>query len=264
MTDVGRVEPKQLGRRVLRPRQQVEEALRNAVLSGDLKTGERLPPESELARQFSVSRPTIREALSGLETQGLIRKVPGAGGGSFVQAMNHHSLGEMLHESMHHLMRLGSLSFDEVSAVRELLEAPSASLAAMHRTQEDIAELRAIVDKQKRLSVDDPEIPSLDAEFHTAIARVSGNRALAALVFAVHRVTEPVSYLDLSPEVGRKTVLQHQRIVKAIKAGEAQAAEAAIIEHLTYLRFHIKAADVSVRDSLGVNGVRSVGASPGA
>jgi DNA-binding GntR family transcriptional regulator len=65
---------------------------------------------------------------------------------------------------------------------------------------------------------------------------------LASLVYALHRESEPVSYLDLSPEVGRKTVSQHQRIVKAIADGDSTAAEAAIIEHLTYLRKHIRAA----------------------
>jgi GntR family transcriptional regulator, transcriptional repressor for pyruvate dehydrogenase complex len=212
-----------LGQRVLRPRQQVEDALRKAVLGGLLQTGERLPAEAELARQFSVSRPTIREALSALETQGLIRKVPGAGGGSFVQAVNHESLGVTLRESMHNLVRLGSLSFDEVAMVRQFLE------------------LRKIVAEQKTRSVDDPAVPELDAQFHTAIARMSGNRVLASLVYALHRESEPVSYLDLSPEVGRKTVSQHQRIVKAIADGDAAAAEDAITEHLTYLRKHIKA-----------------------
>ena len=230
-----------LGQRVLRPRQQVEDALRKAVLGGLLQTGERLPAEAELARQFSVSRPTIREALSALETQGLIRKVPGAGGGSFVQAVNHESLGVTLRESMHNLVRLGSLTFDEVAMVRQFLEVPSAALAAVNRTEADVAELREIVAEQKSRSVDDPSVPELDARFHTAIARMSGNRVLASLVYALHRESEPVSYLDLSPEVGRKTVLQHQRIVKAIAAGDSAAAEAAITEHLTYLRKHIKA-----------------------
>ncbi|KAA9163320.1 GntR family transcriptional regulator [Amycolatopsis acidicola] len=74
-----------LGRRVVRPREQVEDTLRASVLNGRLAAGERLPAEAELARQFSVSRPTIRQALSALETQGLIRKVPGARGGWFVR-----------------------------------------------------------------------------------------------------------------------------------------------------------------------------------
>ncbi|MEE3853009.1 FCD domain-containing protein [Gordonia sp. LSe1-13] len=233
---------KQIGQRVLRPRQQVEDALRQAVLEGRLRTGERLPAESELARQFSVSRPTIREALSALESQGLIRKTPGAGGGSFVQTVDHHSLGEVVQESMHNLIRLGTLNFDEVAAVRQLLEVPSAALAAANRTADDVAELRAIVEKQKRLSVDSDEVPQLDAQFHTAIARMSGNRVLASLVYALHSESEPVSYLDLSPDVGRETVVQHQRIVHEIEAGNAQAAEEAIAAHLTYLRAHIKAA----------------------
>src|SRR5689334_18541438 len=81
-----------IGREVVRPRQQVEDRIRQAILEGELKTGERLPSESELARQFAVSRTTVREALRALSTQNLIEKVPGAGGGSFVRAVDHQSL----------------------------------------------------------------------------------------------------------------------------------------------------------------------------
>ncbi|MGQ4598915.1 FCD domain-containing protein [Nocardia sp. R6R-6] len=238
-----------LGHRVLRPRQQVEEALRTAVLSGQLRTGERLPPETELARQFRVSRPTIREALSALETQGLIRKAQGAGGGSFVQTVDHHALGEIVQESVHNLLQLGTVSFDEVAMVRQHLEVPSAILAARNRTDADIAELRQLLDEQRTRSVDDPAVPELDAQFHIAIARISGNRVLAALVYAVHRESEPVSYLDLSAEVGRETYLQHESIVHAIAEGDSAAAEQAITAHLTYLRNHIKAANGESQDA---------------
>ncbi|MEE3853014.1 FadR/GntR family transcriptional regulator [Gordonia sp. LSe1-13] len=231
-----------LGRTVLRPRQQVEDALREAVLSGQLRVGERLPAETELARQFSVSRPTVREALSALETQGLIRKVPGAGGGSFVQTVDHHALGEVIQDSMHTLVRLGSISAIEVAMVRQYLEVPSAALAATNRTEADVAELRSIIDAQKACTVDDPRVPELDVRFHTAIARMSGNRVLASLIFALHRESEPVSYLEMSPDLGRETVLQHQRIVKAIAGSDCAAAEEAITEHLTYLREHMKVA----------------------
>ena len=231
-----------LGFRVLRPRQQVEEAIRDAVLSGQLRTGERLPPEAELARQFHVSRSTIREALSALESQALIRRTPGAGGGSFVQIVDHHALGTLVQESVHNLIRLGSIDFDEVAMVRQHLEVPSAVLAALNRTDEDIAELRAILEEQRIRSVDDPAVPELDAQFHVAIARMSGNRVLAALVYAVHRESEPVSYLELSPAFGRTTFRQHQAVVTAIENRDAAAAEDAITAHLTYLRKHIKAA----------------------
>lgn len=229
-----------IGQKVLRPRQQVEESLRKAILSGQLRAGERLPAETELARQFSVSRPTIREALSALESQGLISKVPGAGGGSFVQTVDHHALGQVVQESMHNLLSLGSVSFDEISLVRQYLEVPAVSLAARNRSEEDLAELKEIVSEQRRRSVDDPLVGELDARFHIAIARMSGNRILASLVYALHSESEPVAYLDLSPDVGRDTVNQHRAIVNAIAEQDPEAGEKAIIEHLSYLRGHMR------------------------
>jgi GntR family transcriptional regulator, transcriptional repressor for pyruvate dehydrogenase complex len=228
-----------IGQKVLRPRQQVEESLRKAVLSGQLKPGERMPAETELARQFSVSRPTVREALSALETQGLIDKVPGAGGGSFVRTVDHKALGEVMQESMHNLLSLGSVSFDEVAMARQFLEVPAAEQAAHHRTDADVEELHAIINEQKIRSVDDPAIAELDARFHVAVARMSGNRILASLVYALHRESEPVAYLDLSPEVGRETFRQHQRIVAAIEKQDPEAAREAIVDHLTYIREHL-------------------------
>lgn len=229
-----------LGHKILRPRKQVEEVLRRAVLDGQLRNGDRLPAETELARQFSVSRPTIREALSALETQGLIRKIPGAGGGSFVQAIDYNALGQVVQESMHNLLRLGSVEFNEVAMVRQYLEVPAVDLAVRNRTLEDLVTLREILNEQKRRTVDDPIIAELDAKFHTTIARISGNRVLAALVYAVHRESETVPYLDLSPEVGRQTVLQHQRIVDAIADADADAGKLATTAHLTYLREHLR------------------------
>lgn len=228
-----------LGQKVLRPRQQVQEALRKAVLNGTLNAGDRLPPETELARQFSVSRPTIREALSALETQGLISKIPGAGGGSFVQTVDHHALGQVIQGSMHNLVTLGSISFDEVAMVRQYLEIPSVELACINRSDEELGNLKEILKEQKSRSVDDPKIAELDAQFHIAIASMSGNRVLASLVYALHSESEPVAYLDLSPSFGKESYLQHSRIVKAIADKDPEAGRTAITAHLTYLRGHI-------------------------
>jgi GntR family transcriptional repressor for pyruvate dehydrogenase complex len=93
------------------------------------------------------------------------------------------------------------------------------------------------VQRQKTASVDDPEVPKLDEQFHSLIAQASGNRVLASLVSALHHETEPVHYLDLSPEVGRATVRQHKAIVER----DADTAESAIVKHLTYLRKHLVA-----------------------
>ncbi|MBV6756711.1 FadR/GntR family transcriptional regulator [Rhodococcus opacus] len=238
--DHGQVSHKQIGRQVVRPRQQVEAALRDAILSGVLQSGERLPAESDLATQFRVSRPTIREALSALATQGFIRKTPGAGGGSFVRSIDHEALSELMRESLHNLIRLGRVTFDELSIVRQYLEAPAADLAAQNRTDEDLAELHRLVAEQQRRGVDDPEVSRLDCEFHTAIARISRNRVLTCLVSALHRESEPVSYLNLSKEVGRNGLRQHQEIVAAIEARDGDLARKSMINHLEYLRHHIR------------------------
>jgi DNA-binding FadR family transcriptional regulator len=228
-----------IGQKVLRPREQVEETIRIAILSGEFKTGDPLPPEAEVARQFGVSRTTVREALRSLTTQRLIYKVPGSKGGNFVQLIDHNSLGSALIDSLHNLLTLGSIKFTEVAEVRQYLEVPAVRLAAARRTDEDLQRLRGIVSRQKTASVDDPEVPKLDELFHSLIAEASGNRVLASLVSALHHETEPVHHLDLSPDVGRATVRQHKAIVDAIAARDADAGQDAIIEHLTYLREHL-------------------------
>jgi GntR family transcriptional repressor for pyruvate dehydrogenase complex len=232
---------KVIGTKVLRPRQQVEETLRQAILAGELASGEMLPPETELARQFNVSRTTLREALRSLVAERLIVKVPGAHGGNIVQSVTSSALGGVVVDAMENLLAVGGIDFLEVAEVRRSLEIPSVRQAADRRTDDDLAQLQRIVDTQKSITVDNPEVSDLDAEFHTLIAQASGNRVLTALVQALHRTTEPVSYLELSPEVGRTTVSQHQAIVSAIAARDAEAAERAIVEHLDYLRAHITA-----------------------
>jgi GntR family transcriptional repressor for pyruvate dehydrogenase complex len=230
-----------IGTKVVRPRQQVEDQVKAAILSGALRGGDRLPGELELARQFGVSRTTVREALRSLAAQNLIVKTPGAGGGSFVRTMDHSSLRSVLVDSVHNLLALGSIEVDEVAIVRQHLEVPSVRLAAAHRTDEDLQELREVLGLQKSISVEDPRVPALDERFHGIIARASGNRVLSSFVSALHLETAPVHHLDLSPEVGRAAVRQHQQILRAVTEQDADAAAQAMIEHLTYLREHLRA-----------------------
>lgn len=220
---------------VRRAREQVETQLREAILSGTFRRGDKLPSEVELSQSFSVSRTTVREALRSLASEGLISKMPGASGGSFVQVVDHQSLGLLLGETMETTLRFGSIDHDEVASVRGMLEIPSAALAAEHRTEEDLELLDGILTRQKGLTVDSPEVPGLDVGFHAAIAEASRNRVLSSFVSALHRVTRPVRFLDLSPEVGKATVAQHAAIVRAIKDTNPEKASQAMREHLAYL-----------------------------
>lgn len=221
---------------VARAREQVETQIREAILSGTFKRGEKLPSEAELAENFAVSRTTVREALRSLAAGGLIFKLPGASGGSFVQVIDYRSLGGVLGDSIVNTLRLGTVEYDEVAQVRRLLEVPSAKLATANRTEEDIETLRRIVDRQKEITFDHPDVPQLDISFHSAIGDASGNRVLASFVTALHHATRPVLAKHLDAKAGRDTVRQHAAIVKAISEGDAEAAANAMEEHLNYLQ----------------------------
>ncbi|HEX6666367.1 MAG TPA: FadR/GntR family transcriptional regulator [Solirubrobacterales bacterium] len=221
--------------KVLRTREQVELQLREAIFSGAFSHGDKLPSESELSEQFAVSRTTVREALRALASEGLIRKVPGAGGGSFVETVDNESLGSWLSESMKNILRLGSISHDEITQTRRMLELPAASAAAVERSEEDLEALDAVVEREKHVTVEDPSVSDLDVAFHTALAEASGNRVLSAFVSALHRVTHPVTYLTLTPENGRTTVRQHVAILEAIREQDPERARAQMEEHLDFV-----------------------------
>jgi GntR family transcriptional repressor for pyruvate dehydrogenase complex len=223
-------------KQVTRPRAQVEEQIKEAILSGHFVQGDKLPPETKLAEQFGVSRPTVREALGALVSAGLIRKIPGVAGGSFVNSVTTDSLSQTLGESVDTILRLGALDLEELTAVRRILEVPAARFAAGHRDDDHIARIRAIVERQKTTTIDDPDIPSYDVAFHTTIAQASGNRLLAAFVGALHSSTYPAQYLEVTPTVARKTVKQHMAIAAAIEAGDGDEAARVMEEHLEYVR----------------------------
>jgi GntR family transcriptional repressor for pyruvate dehydrogenase complex len=223
---------------VRRPREQVEAELREAILSGTFREGEKLPNETALARQFSVSRTTLREALRALAASGLIFKVPGVAGGSFVRSVDHHALETVLGDSLQNVLRLGSVTHDEVQQMRELLELPAAAMAAEHRDAQDLERFEQVLGREREADAADPALPDLDISFHSAIAEASGNRVLASVVAALHRVTRPGNDLGGSPEAGRETAAQHRAVADAIEAGDPAAAVAAMAAHLDYLREH--------------------------
>lgn len=223
---------------VSRLRQQIELQIREAILTRSLGEGDKLPSEPELARMFSVSRSTVREALRSLDSAGLIEKIPGANGGSFVRVIDAEAFGRLTSDSMEMLILLGNASIGELATVRSLLEVPCCRMAALERTDEDVARLYEIVAEQKSAMVVDPHVPQMDVDFHSAIADATGNRVLSALVYALHNVTRPATRATLSEEVGRATVRQHLNLVRAIEARDPDAAEAAIQEHLHYLEEH--------------------------
>lgn len=220
---------------VKRPRMQVEDQLRDAIAGGQLRQGEKLPSEVALAELFRVSRATVREALRSLAAAGLISTQPGATGGSFVRSIGAAELAEMIAASMRATLELGTIDHDEISAVREMLEIPAARLAAVNRTEEDIAAIREILDSERGATFEDPAVPPLDVQFHYRVARASHNHVLAALLGALHELTQPVRLVRHSADSARAAVRQHRDLLEAVVAGDPDAAEEAARAHLEHI-----------------------------
>lgn len=180
----------------------------------------------------------MREALRALASNGLIVKTPGARGGSFVEYVDHHSLSAVFSDQLRSTLEMGSVTYDEVARFRNLLEIPSARLAAEHRTEAQLEELRMVIEREKTVSVEDPIVPTLNVQFHSALAEASGNRVLAASISALHNVTHPLAFIETSPELGRQAVRHQIAITAAVADQDPDAAAAAMERHLDYLILH--------------------------
>ena len=183
----------------------------DAIDRGDYRPGDRLV-ESELAERFGVSRTPIREALQRLETQPVVAR---DGRSLIVATLDHNQLAELY-------------------TVRTELEALAARLAARHATREEARVLGQMVIEDRRI-IDDPQALSrANRRFHHQIHLASHNRYLVQQLDIVHRTMALMARTSLAAEGrGEKSLAEHQTIVDAIAAGDAEAAEAALRTHIS-------------------------------
>ena len=223
-------------RRVRKAYEQVYDQLRELIIKGEFARGQRLPNEAVLARNFGVSRGTVREALRVLAAQNLIRTAKGAGGGSFVTMPTVDHISEFLQANISLLSESNDVTLDEFLEARELLEVFAARRAAQRRTDADLDQLRdTIMAEPEQLSIQ--EQFSYNKEFHSSVLGACGNTLLciaAQPVFSIlqtnlRRTTLPTRFpLQINDD--------HRVILQAIEAGDADAAGEAMRHHMAYLR----------------------------
>lgn len=222
-------------RRVRKAYEQVADQLRELVVTGELAPGDRLPNEAALARDFGVSRATVREALRVLAAQGLVRTAKGAGGGSFVTLPTVDSISSLVHANVDLLTETRRVTLEELLEARELVEVPAARLAAQRRGEEDLERLRATVpDDARRLGT--TEEFAYNSEFHSCLIAASRNTLLSVSAQPIFSVLQ--SNLARSA-LGRRfhTAIHahHHRIIEAVEAADADAAAAEMRDHLHFL-----------------------------
>lgn len=205
----------------------IAERVEELITLEQLKPGDRLPPERELATMLGVSRPSLREAIRSLAARG--RLAVRHGQGVFVEEpATTKRLTSSLDSDEHDL--------DELYAMREVLEVPAAGWAAKNTGEAGLERLQdayeLLIDATKR-DADWDELQRLDAGFHEAVVRVAGNRFLLRTLGVLNEIMAAGMETTLRhPGRLEQSAKEHARILEAIKDGDSRAARAAARAHI--------------------------------
>lgn len=212
---------------------QIFEQLRDSIFRGQLKPGEKLPPERELAAAFNVSRPSLRAAMDKLTHIGLIEQRQGQG--TFVSSLE----SRYAQNPLRMVMEGEEVSLVDLLEVRVGLEVQAVAMAAQRATQKDISALEMCM--QKMLTkVDQGGVGSEeDVAFHMAIAYATKNSAQIYLMrnfyeLLFHAINESRLYLF---EAGNLPYMeqQHNEILQCIKKQDPDAAQEKMKSHINYV-----------------------------
>ncbi len=154
----------------------VAQQLLDRIIAARLKPGSSFATEAELLTQFNVSRPTLRESLQLLESQGVLERRPGPGGGIIVREPSI----DLLAHGLSVFLRLHEVPFGTVLKSREVIEPALAFEAAISGSKAEFAELEASITRMGALDVQADQDAFLEENrvFHSIIARASGNKVL--------------------------------------------------------------------------------------
>lgn len=200
--------------------------IRDSILSGRLKPGDRLASEKELTDQFGVSKATMREALRVLEVMGLIEIRKGISGGAFVAEVD---MRTTIH-SIINFLHFQSVTIREITMLRYLIEPTVAQIAAAKITEKDVQNLRALV--REDVDTGDREV-SKEISFHRYLARMAENTILVLTIDFIDNLLRSIkSKLNLGPDFYRTVREAHDLILECLIQKDCAAAGVAMANDL--------------------------------
>lgn len=215
--------------------ERLADSIRQQILSGELRPGDRLPREPELSAYYKVSRNTAREALRALASQGLVKTKRGVSGGTFVAIPSKSEISESLHTSLQALSRNQKLDIDTLIEVRGILELPAAELAATRATDEQIEAIRLSL-----FNPDAGDVRSVAEEspgFHWRVFEAAGNPLLTLMFEPLIRViTTYFDYERSSRSFWKQVDEDHREILDRIAAHDPEGARVVSVRHLELIR----------------------------
>lgn len=207
----------------------VARRIEQLVRSGELKAGDRLPPEPELAQMLRVSRSSLREALKGLMYLGLIKSR--AGDGTYIQS----SLSRVLNQHFQWMILLNEVKHLEIYELRKIIEPEVAALAAKRATRADLERLEAALDGMAQGRGNHEVFHAFDIQFHEAFAQASGNVAIQTTMRMLYHATSEARKAVL-PYIDNweKHWQRHERVFHCIRDHKPELARKAVLDDLQY------------------------------
>ena len=207
--------------------------LQKMIVSGELQPGEKLPPERELTEQFGVSRTVIREAVRTLAAKGLVQTQRGVG--TTVCQITKDQIVEPL--SMLLQTQWGDITVEQLDQVRSMLEVEISGLAALHASDDDLAELTREMESLERAKDDPDSYAEADALFHRALALSTHNPLLVILFDTVAELMRDVRRLvHRHPDLAVRTLADHRKVFEAVRSSGHTEARSAMRAHLLHAR----------------------------
>jgi DNA-binding FadR family transcriptional regulator len=212
--------------------QVVSRELRRMILRGDLKTGEQLPTESQLAEHFGVNRSTVREGIRQLENEGLVRREGRKR--LCVTVPNQRDLAPRVIRTL----VMHQVTFREVWEAALVLEPACASLCAQNRSDDLVRAIKNNLQSTRQFIDDARRCTELDTEFHSLVAEGARNKALLLS-------REPVGVMlnsafdklcPLLPQARGRMLRAHQQVAKAIGEGDSDEAALWMRKHIVDFR----------------------------
>jgi GntR family transcriptional regulator, transcriptional repressor for pyruvate dehydrogenase complex len=209
--------------------------IRKQILSGELSPGDQLPTEPELSAHYQVSRNTAREAIRALASQGLLTIKRGVTGGTFVAVPSPEQLSDSLQTGLAVLAESAHVPVSALVEVREILEVPAVELAALRRTDEDLAALHAALFDPATMAP--AQVWATSQNFHTRLVMAAHNPLLELVAGPVFRVLEGRFLRERAPgRFWQEVDGEHREILGYLESKDQAGAREATRAHLRSLR----------------------------
>ena len=201
--------------------------IKDLLISGQLKPGDKLPPERKLSEKLGVGRTHVREAIRKLEFYGILKTRPQSG--SYVAAIGISALESMISD----ILRIDSYSFQSLVETRVMLEMNSIELACERRTDQDLIQLEISLNNYLEKALRGINAVDEDFLFHLAIAEAGKNKVLKSLLLIiVPDILSNYSIFKVCDTVTSKALDEHRNMLQFIKERNSEKAGEVMKEHL--------------------------------